>query len=54
MKCTKLPKCQIINYYMNVLKIDNEVIISSENYEYSEILPKFEKQFLKHSYNNYY
>ena len=36
------------NYYINVLKIDNEVIINSEKYEYSEILPKFEKQVLKH------
>ena len=44
----KITKVSNNNYYINVLKIDNEVIISSENYEYSEILPKFEKQILKH------
>ena len=44
----KITKVSNNNYYMNVLKIDNEVIITSEDYEYSEILPKFEKQILKH------
>ena len=44
----KITKVSNNNYYINVLKIDNEVIISTENYEYSELLPKFEKQFLKH------
>ena len=47
-KMYKITKVSNNNYYMNVLKIDNEVIITSEDYEYSEILPKFEKQILKH------
>ena len=44
----KITKVSNNNYYMNVLKIDNEVIISTEDCDYSEILPKFEKQCLKH------
>ena len=44
----KITKVSNNDYYLNFLKIDNEVIISTENYEYSDILPKFEKQFLKH------
>ena len=44
----KITKISNNNYYLNVLKIDNEVIISTEGYDYSEILPKFEKQILKH------
>ena len=44
----KITKISNNNYYLNVLKIDNEVIISTDDYDYSEILPKFEKQCLKH------
>ena len=44
----RITKISNNNYYLNVLKIDNEVIISTEDYDYSEILPKFEKQILKH------
>ena len=44
----KITKVSNNNYYLNVLEIDHEVIISTEGYDYSEILPKFEKQILKH------
>ena len=44
----RITKVSTNNYYLNALKVDNEVIISTEGYDYSEILPKFEKQILKH------
>ena len=44
----KITKISNNNYYLNVLKKDNEITISTEDYDYSEILSKFEKQCLKH------
>ena len=44
----KITKVSNNNYYISALQIYNEVTINSDNYEYSEILPKFGKQFLKH------